>query len=730
MSATADLEDTPLAPLWRLIARRAPLVLALIAAISAVALFQLVDFSGRSLRVSVDPSLDPLVAHDDPAREYYETVRKRFGNDESVLVLLQVEDAYSSDTLRRLARLSEALYAIAGVAEVTTLANTALPRREGNELRFERLREQDYDDPALPARLREGVENNALLRGQLVSADGRAAAVVVTLEPQSDREMLDRHLSDLIIAAADAEAGPQVQIAVTGAAIVRSATSETVMRQLRWVIPAIVVMLMAFLALTFRSLRGVLVPLATITLALIWTFATLSLLGRPLNLITSLVPPLLVTMGLAYCAHILCEFEGLPPARTAEERRARIALLLQDVAAPVMLTGFTTGIGLLALLLNDLPAIREFAWLSALGVFYTVVLALTFIPAALRYTSPRGPDDMPGHRWFERSSRRLGEFDIRNRRTILWVAAFVFLAAAAASSRIRVGDQFVGIFPETSRVRADYETVNRTLGGVNPLSIVVDGAPDTFTNPEVLRKLEQLQLWLAQQPEVGAVSGLVDHVKVLSQTLDGAAEPAIPATRELVKQLLFFGDSQLLGAVVDSRRSSTLIAMRLRVDDTADIGAFIERVEARLVELQTGLDVHVTGNAALLTQSVKNATTGQLKSVALALLLIYLCLAAQFASFTAKSTVFSALKKCEAEDALVLRFCNTGDRAEEAVVRFDPALTGPVRDAVEIDLMERPLERSGARRKGNDASIRVPGRGIASVLVRLEPRKAQPPIKA
>ena len=103
---------------------------------------------------------------------------------------------------------------------------------------------------------------------------------------------------------------------------------------------------------------------------------------------------------------------------------------------------------------------------------------------------------------------------------------------------------------------------------------------------------------------------------------------------------------------------------------------------------------------------------------------------AQFASFTAKSTVFSALKKCEAEDALVLRFCNTGDRAEEAVVRFDPALTGPVRDAVEIDLMERPLERSGARRKGNDVSIRVPGRGIASVLVRLEPRKAQPPIKA
>ncbi len=606
-------------------------MLAATAAAALAAFAALLDVDRGTLRIGIDPSMDPLVAQDDPERQYYEQTRVRFGNDESVLVVMHAPDVYAPDALKRLQALTDALEDLPGVEQVDSLISTSLGSAASGELHFENLRSADLDEPALAGRLRAAVKGNPLIRGQLISDDGRSAAIVIKPELQSDREMLEQGLVERITAVADEQASADVQIWVTGGPVVRAATSQAVLKQLRWVVPAIVVLLTCLLALAFRSVRGVLLPLATILIALACTLATLSLLGRPLNLITSLVPPLLVTMGLAYCAHILSEFESLPAGLAPEQR---IAMLLHEVTAPVVLTGFTTIAGLLALAIGALPATVEFAWLSALGVFYTVVLALSFVPACLRFAAPRAPHDaMPGQKLFEEGSRRLGNFDVRYRTRILIVAALVFAGAVACSTRIRIGDHFVGIFPAEARVRADYDAVNRAMGGVSSLPIVIEGKPGAFTDPAVLVELEHLQAWLAGQPEVGAVSGLVDHVKLLNANLANNATLQIPQSRELVTQLLFFGDGPALQAVVDRKRGSTMVNLRLKVDDTADISAFIERVKPRLAQLSPGLTAHITGNAALLVQSVHTATSGQVQSVGLALLMVYLCLAIQFTSW-------------------------------------------------------------------------------------------------
>ncbi|HUP92277.1 MAG TPA: efflux RND transporter permease subunit [Solimonas sp.] len=614
------------------VARHALAVLAGVAALTLIAASQLFDWRhGFALRISVDPSLDPLIAQDDGERQYYETVRQRFGNDETILVVVRADDVYTEPVLRTVDALSRAIFDLDGVSQVDSLTTTPLPRNVQGTIDFVRIPAGEFGDPALPARLRTGVAENPLVRGQLVAADGRAAAIIARLEPLSDRELLDADLAGQIVRLADAAATPGIEVHVTGAPVVRAATSRAVFDQLRWVVPAIVVLLTGLLALTFRKLRGVLLPLATIGIALTWTFGTLAAIGRPLNLITSLVPPLLVTMGLAYCAHILSEFESVP-AQPGDDAWSRVSHLLRETGGPVLLTGTTTGVGLLALWFNQLPAIREFAWLSAMGVAYTAILALTFLPAALRYCRPP-VRPLPGEQLFQDSSRKLGQFDMRRRNWILLAATVAFVVALLASLRIEVGDQFVGIFPANMRVRTDYEAANRAIGGVNPLSIVIDGgSADTFTEPKLLRALERLQRWLERQPEVGSVTGLVDHVQLLSRYF-ASGQAGIPDSRELVKQVLFFGDGEPMRAVVNGDRSSTLISLRLRVDDTNSIGDFLQRLEHELTSLPPGLSTHVTGNAALLARSVQTVTNGQLMSVGLALLLIYACLALQFASF-------------------------------------------------------------------------------------------------
>jgi predicted RND superfamily exporter protein len=605
-------------------------LLALTAALTLLASAQLVDVRTGTLRL---PSLDAVSTQNDAERSYAENVRRRFDSTEAIIVVMQVDDLFTTAALTRLEGLSRKLAALEGVQSVSSLTATAVPYVEDGILRHARVDRAALGDPGLPERLRRAWADNPLVRGQLASADGRAAAILVNPAPRSELDMLRSDLAGRILRAADAERAAGVQIYVTGAPAIRSAISETVTRQLRRVVPAIAIVVTLLLALAFPTVRGVLLPMATIVIALTWTLATLSALGRPLNLITSLVPPLLVTMGLAYCAHVLSEFETLVREHGPPDPVARIAMLLKEVVVPVSVTGLTTIAGLLALLLNEQRSMLEFAWLSALGTSYLVLLTLCFVPAALRYAGPRlDARPLPASRIFEAGSEKLSRFDQQRRPLILAVAGVVFVAALFCAARIEVGDAFVGVFPEDSRVRADYDAVNDAIGGVNPLDIAIDGAADVFTDPSVLQSLAELQAWLHAQPEVGAVSGLVDHVRLLNRMLGGEDAADIPVSRDAIRQMLFVGEGPMLRGVVNSDRSSTLIRLRLTVDDTAPIGTLLDRLQARLDDLPPGLHPRITGSAALMAESVRSATTGQLQSVALALALIYLCLSIQFMS--------------------------------------------------------------------------------------------------
>jgi predicted RND superfamily exporter protein len=616
-------------------ASHASWLLAITAVLTLLAVAQLIDLRTGDVRLTVDPSLEAVSTQNQAEREYAEIIRRRFRNDETVIVVVHVADIFALDSLERIDRLSRRLSQLGGVQAVSSLTATALPQLDNGDLRYRRVRREDLEDITLPDRLRALVADNPLVTGQLVSADGRAAAILVTPEPTSEADMLRSDLAGRIMRLVDAERAAGIDIWVTGTPIIRAGISDTVTRQLKRIVPTIVVVLTALLAIAYPTVRGVLLPIVTIAIALLWTLATLSALGRPLNLITALVPPLLVTMGLAYCAHILSEFEALLRGKGPANPVARVEALLNEVSVPVSITGFTTIAGLLALLLNEQKSLLEFAWLSAVGAAYLVVLTLMFVPAVLRYIDPQTPGrPLPASRAFEAGSERLSRFDQRWRPLILIGAGVVFLAAVFFASRIQVGDAFVGIFSKDARVRADYEAVNAAIGGVNPLDIAVDGgAADVFTDPEVVRALEYLERWLRDQPEVGAVVGLADHVKLLYHYIGGGNGVVIPDSRPAISQLLFAGEGELLRGVVNSDRSSTLIRLRLTVDDTAPIDRFLNRLQTQLDYLPRGLEARVTGNAAVMTNSVKVVTSGQLQSVALALGLIYMCMALQFMSF-------------------------------------------------------------------------------------------------
>ena len=616
-------------------ARRADLMLMVILGISVAAAFLLYNPKEKSLRLEIDPSVERLLAEDSQEHAYYQEQLKRFGSDEILLLAIEGPEVFTEASMQRLRKLRRALRRVPGVHDVLSLANAPNVKAEEDAVGVNNFGDADFSRPDTPAALKHDLQSNPLFAGRLVSDDARIATVIVTFDGVDDREFLRQGLVEQVREAAEKVLeGSDATLRITGSQAVKAATSEALLKQFAYILPALIIILDFFLLLAFRSWRGVLIPLMGIGLTLLWTMALMVLFGKQINLVTSLVPPVIVTIGLAYAMHVLNEYFVLAPE--GEESVHRTQQLLEAVGLPLLVTGLTTAAGFLALALSPLPAIREFAFFSAAGVLIAVAMSLTFLPSALRFWGCGPLKALPGQPLFDGLASMLAEFNTLRRRPIILMALIVALIAIYGASQIQVGTNYINDFSEETQVRQDYEVINQKLGGANVFSVVLEGVvDDTFARPMVLREIQTLQRWLESQPEIDVTTSMVDHLVLISRSLNGGDEAffEIPESASDVKQYLLFGGGDELDGYVDRAFRHARIEVQANVQDTALIRDLNTRIEARLRKLPNIVRGRTTGNSILITQAVDEVASGQWMSIGVALLVVYLMLGTLFTSW-------------------------------------------------------------------------------------------------
>ncbi|HVT36986.1 MAG TPA: MMPL family transporter, partial [Nevskiaceae bacterium] len=394
-------------------------------------------------------------------------------------------------------------------------------------------------------------------------------------------------------------------------------------------------MILLLLLVAFRSMRAVLAAAATVGTALLWTMGAAVLLRIPMNLVTAIVPPLVITLGLSYSIYLLSAYFGALREESLTDQRSRVMWTIGRASTGLVLSAGTTVGSFMALLLNALPAIRHFAVLASIGSAIGVLLSLTYMPALLTIVGTSRARNVAVEKMFERWGGRLADFDQSWRAWIIAIALIMIPLDLIFAARIHAGSEFIGSFNERAQVRQDFEAINRAFNGANAMSILVETyVDDALTDPERIRAIETLQEWLRQQPEVGSVISYVDHLKLINQSLNGNDPKfyAIPADAPAVKQMLVFAGSDDIKHVIDTRFRTALISLRINVDDSVAIAALVKRLEERLAQLPPPLKAQVTGNPVLATRAVQEIASGQVESIAIATVFIWLLLALMFTS--------------------------------------------------------------------------------------------------
>lgn len=608
-------------------------VLLLVLLLSAYATLRVFDFQTLTPRLKLDPSTETLLPLDDEDRQVFERVRQTFGDADAVLMSVRLDPMFTPENMARIDELTQRLRKVPGVKSVFSLATAPNVMAQGEDLEVSTFTQQAARDPGSVKDFSRQIAANAIYRGVLVAGDGVHTALAIGLDADGEERFRRDRYARLFHQLGREITGSQ-EVWLAGSPVVKAATTGAMIDTLLFSVPLIYLITVLMLYVAFRSLRATIATVLTVSVALLWTAATAVALEMSLNLVTIITPPLVITLGLAYAIHLLCDFFE-SGAQTPEQRLARSRAVMARVGAGLLLAGGTTIAGFVALTPNGLPAIRQFAVLSSIGVGYLFVLILFFLPALLDLLRcGKHPRELGG-KLVERWAERLADFDIKWRRPIVWIALILVPINLWLAAGIPVGTDYIKAFREGNPVREQYEAINRTYNGANIVSVVIETHVNgALTDPELVRGIDELQRWLREQPEVGQTISYVDHLKQINQNLNDndPAYYAVPDDSAAIKQLLVFAGGDEIRRVIDARFRSALITVRIKVGDSIEITHFVDRVEKRLAALQPPLNGSITGTPVLATRTVNAIGQGQWMSLAIATFAIWALLALMFTS--------------------------------------------------------------------------------------------------
>ena len=620
-----------------LVSRSTGLILLFSTVLILLAVTRLVDLHTGHFLLEIDPSANRLLSDNNHAEQFYIQARRTFGSDEILVIALTSADVFTRDTLERIERMTRRISDVEGVDHVVSLSNAMDIRSVEDGLDIAPFFDNMGQDPEAIKAIRQRVLDNPVYSGSLVSKNGDTTALIVYFRDIDDREFIRRGIHDKIVSIVNQEKGDN-EVSITGTPHFKVSVIKILMHDLLWMPPLIALILALVLIVCYRTLLGVVVPLVTVVVGVVLSLGIIAALGYSLSMISVLVPPLLMILGLSYSVHVVSDYHQ--HRDQTPDKRILVRHTLKRVLLPVLLTGLTTIAGFASLMVNPIEAISEFGELSIIGVIVITLVSVTFTPALLRFLDRKRPvaagTEPAPPTLFDRFIDRVAVFDLNHKNVIFLFTGILFALSLAGLLKIHVSADIMTSFSRDSEVRKSFELVNEKLGGANPLYIVINGSrPDAFKEPVNLNTVRELQSWLNQQPEIGGSVSIADYIMLVNRALhdNDPAFFAIPDNRRLITQLLFLSSSEEMDRIVDSRFQNANIIVRARVISSDGMASLIKRINARLAELPDHLKAQATGNPVLITQTLTEIIIGQARSVGLALIIVYAILSLMFMSY-------------------------------------------------------------------------------------------------
>jgi uncharacterized protein len=523
----------------------------------SVILLATVFFASRVPYLEMYSNFADLLPQEHPYIQLHNDVKDTFGGANNVVMAISVEegDIFNSDTLSRIHRLTLGVDSLPGVNHNLVRSLTHRTVRKTWLTEMGNMNSEAYYDPLYPdmteeqlSQLRLDVMANPNVYGLLVSPDLKSALIRGTFnEGQLDYVEIFRQLGKLkneVEQLRASEAAPGVNIYATGQPVLMGWV-YSYLNQIIQIFFLTLAILLVLLVAYFRSrLYGILLPLIGVLISATWGLGIVALLGYNLDPLTLVIPFLITARAMSHGIQLVERYYH--EAHEAVDNHDAARRTFETLFRPGTLGIVSDAVGLLLISLGSSPInvkLGIYASIWAGTVVITVLIAVPLVLSLLPLSQVSSNATDNAHRG---PFAALARFVTSKHGSmgVLLLALVVYIGGGALSSRVQIGESEAGspiLYPDHD-YNVSSQNINDNFPGSEEMYIVArTSEPGGMKRPEVLRALEDLQIHMLKDPEMGGSKGMPDLVKQVNRILhnDDPRWSVIPDEASYVGGLMF-----------------------------------------------------------------------------------------------------------------------------------------------------------------------------------------------
>lgn len=476
--------------------------------------------------------------------------------------------------------------------------------------------------------LKKYVLSRDLYRGVIVSEDGTSTVIIFNLLHDADKQAVALEIKAKI----ERMNLPEL-VYYGGLPFLLNDVTDLILSDIFWLLPFTFIIIAFFLFVSFGSLRGVILPIITAGISVVWTLGLMALLGYELTITSSYMPVVLLAVGSAYTIHVVNSYEY----NRSINRRQALLDALTYTTIPVVLASLTTIVGFISFIFGSyLQMIKEFGIFTATGTFFALLLSIFFVPALISVFSTRGKRSEPdatGRKNILNSMiiKPLMSLVIRHPKYTFAVWSLLLLVSIGGIFFIKTSVNITSYFKKDNPTRITENLMQRKFGGSLPVYVVFEG---DIQSPEVLKMMIKTEKFMKEDPNISIAQSVADLVEQMNDAM--GEEKSIPDERAKIEQLWFLLDGQdIMSQLVSDELDKGIIQSKFASIETEEIESFTNRMDNFIDENSTdNCRIEFTGIPPIYHKLNNSLIKSQYSSLIIAIILVLVIVGIIMRSFS------------------------------------------------------------------------------------------------
>jgi predicted RND superfamily exporter protein len=605
----------------------------------------------QTTKIQISYDSNKAVPADNKKFTEYQQFIKQFGADNNLIVIgIKTDKLFTKDIFSKYTELHKSLEKISAVKsvmsipEAVTLVKDTINSKFISQKVFTEMNKLDSEAAVF--------KSLPIYKNLLYNADANSYVMGVTINKDTAMsKSRTRLINSIVEAVVRFEKQTNIQAHISGLPFIRTRIADRLKSEMNYFLIASLALSALVLLLFFRSFSAMFMSLAVVAMGVLWSFGTMVLLGYKITLLTALIPPLIVVIGIPNCIYFLNKYHTC--YKETNDKQQSLCIMIGRMGVVTLFCNIAAAIGFAVFALTKSGLLQEFGYVSGINILALFFISLLFIPAVLSYLKPPTVSEMKylENPLLERVLVKIERWTFHHSKWVYVVSIIVVAISIIGIFRLKKEGFIVDDLPQKDIIYTDLKWFENNFEGIMPLEIIID-----------TKKKKGLQR--SMQP--------IENIEVFSNYIDSNSNTAKPLSfvegLKFSKQAYFDGDSNsytipngmaemalmsqymqpennstpnkkgigtLMSNFIDSNRQCARISVNMKDIGSKALPLLIADFEKKGKEIfdSTKYKITFTGSSVTFLEGSSFIINGLKESIFYAFILIAFCMLYLFRSF-------------------------------------------------------------------------------------------------